>query len=160
MPEKRGAGAFLRGAFRHPAATLRQLRRSERAMELVRYVIIGAATTAVSYGVFALTVYGLHWNADAGDTVSIIAAVLFAYVANKLYVFRTHCSGFADLLREMGAFFASRAATMALEKGCNAVMFNVFHIEPIIAKIAVSVVVTVLNYVLSKHFAFRKRKDG
>ena len=131
---------------------------NEKIQELIRYVIVGVATTFVSWGTLWVFCYPLSIHPDIANILSIICAVLFAYAANKLVVFRTHCKNIAELGREALSFFAARAATMVLETVGFSLAYNMLHLSPMISKVVISVAVLVANYVLSKLFVFRKKQ--
>ena len=126
---------------------------SERFRELIRYGIIGVCTTAVNFAVFFLLRPVLQ--VDAANVIAIVSSVLFAYITNKLFVFRSRAKNFKALIAECGSFFSSRAFTMMLEfAGVAALRFIILDWQ---AKIIFNVVVIVLNYILSKKIVFRDR---
>ena len=138
---------------------------TERGRELVRYAAIGAATTAVNFAVAGLlillrvggreiNVAGVVFYLEIANAAGIVASVLFAYLANKLFVFRSRVKGPAALLREAGAFFASRAATMLAEFLGVALLQPALGFWP--AKILLNLVVIVANYILAKLFIFNR----
>ncbi len=137
---------------------LRAILLSDKIQELFRYAVIGVLTTAVSFGSlwFFVNITGI--NANIANIFSIVCAVVFAYAANKLVVFRTHCPTRADLLREAVSFFAARGLTMLVEAGGFSLLYEVFEIQYMVSKVLISVLILVLNYVLSKWIVFRKEK--
>lgn len=139
--------------------SVKALLQNPKMQELIRYGIVGVATTLVSYATLWLFCYPLDINPDAANVLSILCAVIFAYVANKLVVFRTHCTTLSELGREALSFFAARAATMVLETVGFSLVHNLLHLSPMIAKLVISVVVLIANYVLSKLFVFRRTQD-
>lgn len=124
--------------------------------ELLRYVVIGAATTVVDFVLFAIMTKALDWDGGFSNVLSIAASMVFAYAANKIFVFRTHCSSVGELLGEAGKFFSSRIGSALLEIALVFLLFDVAGLEPILSKLAVQVVIFVLNYVTSKFWAFRR----
>ena len=76
--------------------------------ETVSYLICGVLTTAVDFAV-----YTVLRNVDVGvgvsQALSWLAAVLFAYVVNKLIVFRNYNMRPSYLAREVGTFVVARA---------------------------------------------------
>ena len=62
----------------------------DRVREIIRYVIVGVATTAVSIGVYRLCnkVFTFRYDYAVSNAVSWIAAVTFAFFANRKIVFR------------------------------------------------------------------------
>ena len=78
--------------------------------EIMRYLIVGVLTTLVSLGVYyGLTLTVLDPNngvqLQIANVISWIAAVTFAYFANRSYVFRSENQ---HILQEAAAFFAAR----------------------------------------------------
>ncbi len=60
----------------------------------------------------------------------------------------------------MISFFLARIVSGILcDVGTFALMVKVFHINDIIAKIVTQVMVIVVNYVFSKLFIFKKKKE-
>ncbi len=129
--------------------------------EIIRYLIVGVLTTVVSLGVY----YGLTMtfldpdNAvqlQIANVVSWIAAVTFAYFANRKYVFRSENK---NVLQEAAAFFAARIGTLLMDMGIMFVTVTLLGFSDKIMKLVVQVVVTVANYVFSKLMVFRKKPD-
>lgn len=142
--------------------------------ETIRYLIVGGLTTLVSFGLFtllvlvspfeftvAVPVFGFEptvTHIDVYNFISIVIAILFAYVTNKLIVFRRRCGSKAALMREFFKFIGSRVFTMVLEIGIVWLFYNVMGINALIGKVVATVVVVVTNYVLSKLIVFRGKK--
>lgn len=129
--------------------------------EIIRYLIVGVLTTLVSLGVY----YGLTMTVldpDNGvqlqiaNVVSWIAAVTFAYFANRSYVFRSRNK---HILSEAAAFFAARIGTLLMDMGIMFVFVTLLGFSDKIMKLVVQVVVTVANYVFSKLMVFRKKGE-
>ncbi len=137
--------------------------KSEKFWKLVRYGVVGVCTTAVNYVLFWLLCYKCGVELNLANAIAIVASVVFAYVANKLFVFRSHVKGAGALAKEAASFFASRAVTALLEWG---VMFALNHfigleddsLWGMTAKLGVNVVVLVLNFVFSQFFVFKGEK--
>ena len=123
--------------------------------EGVRYVIVGGLTTLVNFGLFAL----MHEIMGIDDTISnvssISVSIIFAYIANKLIVFKHHCNSVKELAQEFFKFIGSRLFTMALEVGFVWVFVRVFEANAMLGKAASMVLVVILNYIISKLIVFR-----
>ena len=72
--------------------------------ELVSYLFVGVATTLVNYVAYFLATRTAGMSVMAGTWTAWVIAVAFGYVANKIFVFKTHCESTAALLREGGWF--------------------------------------------------------
>ena len=93
----------------------------------------------------------------AGTWVAWVIAVAFGYVANKLFVFKTHCPDTGALLREAGSFFAMRLVSLGMETVLMFLLVEVLHLNDLAMKLLVNIVVIILNYVFSKLFIFKKK---
>ena len=132
--------------------------------EVISYLFFGGCTTLVSWATYALFVGTLSMPLMAGKILSWVCAVVFAFVTNKLWVFRSKAMDGRTLLRETAEFFGSRAATGVVEVlGLPLLMKlgldqSLFGVEGFAANLVVTIVVIVLNYVVSKFLVFRKGK--
>lgn len=131
-----------------------------RYRELISYLIVGGLTTVVSLGVYygcTLTILdaGVPVQLQAANVLSWIAAVTFAYAANRKYVFE---STNQDMLKEAGTFYISRLSTLLMDMALMFLMVTLLGWNDKIAKLMVQVVVTIANYVISKFFVFHKKE--
>lgn len=127
--------------------------------ELLRYIVIGVCTTAVNYVVYLLArAVDLHYM--AATVLASVVAILFAYVANKLYVFRSH----TDSLKAFAVEFFNFVLMRVISLGANAVLMKWLvegvHIDDRLAQILVQFIVVALNYVFSKLYIFKEHKKA
>ncbi len=127
--------------------------------EIIRYLIVGGLTTLVSLTVYygcVLTVLDPDdpVQLQAANLISWIAAVTFAYVMNRIFVFR---SSSENVFSEARAFYMARVGTLLMDMAIMFLGVTVLGFSDKIMKLVVQVVVTVANYVFSKLFVFRKR---
>ena len=125
--------------------------------ELLLYVIFGAATTAVNFVVF----YGMEKQTGTGaylinNVIAWLAAVIFAYVTNKLFVFRVKSWAGKVVVRELVQFFGARVFSLAVEEAGLWLFVQLLQMNTMIAKLVLAVVVVVLNYIFSKLVIFKK----
>lgn len=125
--------------------------------EGMRYLIIGGCTTLVNLVVYGVLCRVFHLNVNVSNIISIIISILFAYVTNKLIVFRSHCSSFGELAAECARFIGARLSTMAIEVGGVFLLYEVLHQNEMIAKLATQVIVIIGNYFISRFLVFRDR---
>ena len=127
--------------------------------ETVRYVIIGGMTTLVNLGLFELLHRVLGVDVTVSNVTSIITSIIFAYFANKLVVFRWHCDTKKELALEFIKFVGSRAFTFFLEVGAVYLFHNILGFDATLVKVVATVIVIILNYLISKIIVFRKTKE-
>ena len=133
----------------------------ETAGELFRYFVVGVLTTVVSLSVYyglVLTVLDAKkpLQLQAANVLSWIAAVTFAYVCNRVFVFRSHSR---NILREAAAFYSARLGTLLTEMIFMFLLVTVLGLNDKIIKLAMQFVVIALNYVFSKLFVFREDEE-
>lgn len=129
--------------------------------EIIVYLIVGVLTTVVSWvASYVLKLFldpNVAWQNFLLNTGSWVIAVCFAYPLNRVLVFR---SKNPKIFSEFMGFAASRVSTWALEVAIMALCVNVIKMDFWIAKIFIAtVLVTVLNYVISKLLVFRRKKE-
>lgn len=147
--------------------------------EIITYIIFGVLTTVVSWGSYTIFVKALSMPIFVGNLLSWICAVAFAYITNKLWVFESKSWKPSVIGREIVTFVASRGITGIIEIFCVPLLAktgfdNIFYsvlekmnisiellfTDGIYSKIALSVIVVIVNYFLSKFVSFRKEKSN
>ena len=133
--------------------------------ELLVYLIVGVLTTVVAWGCKFLwnalfyggTAYPTVTQNTVLSIVENVSGIAFAYPTNRRWVFR---SKNPNILGEMGSFIGSRLATMLMGYLLNLLLVNVLGVSVFVSTVVVGVAVVVGNYVLSKLFVFRRKKEG
>ena len=152
--------------------------------EIIMYIFFGGLTTLVSIIVYALaqlpmqgvihdeTVWFSIGSMEiskmtaaifAAKLISWIAAVIFAFVTNKLWVFESKSWAFSVAFREFWLFVAARIATGPIEWVGVPFLVSIgldqklFGVEGFFANIICMLLVIILNYLLSKLVIFRKK---
>ncbi len=128
--------------------------------EIIRYLIVGVLTTVVSLGVYYVCVLTFlnpqsALQLQAANVLSWIAAVKFAYITSRIYVFQSKCK---DWLQEAAAFYSSRLLTLFMDMAIMFVVVTLCGMNDKLGKLVVQVVVTIANYIFSKLFVFRVSK--
>lgn len=124
------------------------------------YLVFGALTTGVSLVAFWLCFNAFMLSEDVSTFAKNVAGIIFAYFTNRAYVFKSK-SEKKERLREALAFVLSRVATLVLELFCLMPLFcEALKINANVSTVISSVIVIVLNYVLSKTLVFRKDRQS
>ncbi len=125
--------------------------------EIIFYAIFGVLTTIVNLGSFYIFTNILKWEENISNIIAITLAVLFAYITNKDLVFHSEADTKKEKVNEFLKFIAGRAFTMLVEfVGCFLLFMT--PIPQMISKCFVTVIVIILNFFISKFFAFKKKK--
>lgn len=126
--------------------------------EIIAYVICGAATTLVSLITYYLCAQFI-FNTDialqlqAANVISWVISVLFAFVTNKLIVFKSKESPQKEIVK----FYAARVATLLVDMGLMYLLVSLCRFDDMIIKCVVQIIVIVLNYVFGKTLVFVKK---
>lgn len=151
--------------------------------EIIIYLIVGVITTIVSWGACYVAKFFLDSNVEFQNfiinTIGWVVGVLVAYPLNRIWVFQSKSR---QIFKEFFGFALSRVSTWIMDIVIMFVFVNVIPLNDLIinvsakfgktfepatvdtinywiAKICISaVIVTILNYVFSKVFIFKKKK--
>lgn len=124
--------------------------------EVISYLFFGVLTTLINF-IFYLVltdIFEVHYT--VATVVSWIAAVLFAYITNKMYVFKTK----GNILKELGNFIVLRLLSLGLDLGLMVVMVTILQINDLFSKIVVNIIIVIINYLLSKFMIFQKKEPS
>lgn len=124
--------------------------------EIIFYAIFGVLTTLVNIVCFYILTKFINLEENFSNSISIIAAILFAYFTNRKFVFNSTATTAKEKLTEFGKFILGRAFSMIVELVGFFLMFNIASIDEFISKILISIIVIILNFFISKFFAFKK----
>ena len=131
--------------------------------EIFNYLVVGVLTTIVSLA----SKWGLLFTIlDAEDAfelqvaiiVSWILAVVFAYFANRIFVFNSKNK---NILKEMVQFFSARVLTLIMEMVIMWFFVTLLKLNSdtwvLIWTFVTQVLIMIFNYIFSKLFVFKKK---
>lgn len=122
--------------------------------ELSAYGIFGVLTTLVNLAVYNLAMWaGLSYG--LANAAAFILSVLFAFFTNRSYVFLSQRIGIKAILLEMCHFIAARLLTFVIETMGLWLMIDWMGMGTSLPKYLMTVVVIVLNYIISKRVVFK-----
>ena len=155
---------------------LKRLLRKYR--EIISYLFWGVMTTVVSWVTYSIFVSIFHTAAEISvfkfsfsldialaNILSWICAVSFAFITNKMFVFRSKSWKPHTAWPELWKFVSARLVTGIIEIIAVPALVGfgldqeIFGIAGSWAKVIVSVVVIILNYIFSKLFVFQKHDE-
>lgn len=124
--------------------------------KIVRYLVVGGLTTVISLVIYYVCVATFlnpqnSVQLQLANVLSWVISVLFAYYANRRYVFESKNT---NILGEGLSFFASRISTLLMDMAIMFVSVTICGMSDKIAKIISQVVVIAANYVLSNSLVF------
>ena len=132
---------------------------------MLNYIFFGVGTTFVNWCVYGLAVRFAGFQITTGNIIAWIAGVIFAFITNKIWVFESRSWKLLLVLREGSAFLGARIVSGIAEITGVPLLYHIgldyplLGIEGFTAKIAVGIIVIILNYIFSKMFIFRRGKQ-
>ncbi|AMP21387.1 hypothetical protein AZF37_01900 [endosymbiont 'TC1' of Trimyema compressum] len=122
---------------------------------LLLYVVFGVLTTAVNIFLFWLLADVLHVQYLISNLLAIVVSILFAYITNKWYVFKSKTETRKELIREFITFIGARTGTLIFDMVGMFVLVSFLNLDSLVSKIFVNIVVVILNYVFSRLLVFK-----
>lgn len=126
--------------------------------DVLSYLFFGGLTTVVNYVVYLPCYNLLGITAAVSNVIAWVAAVLFAFLTNKPFVFKSHDWSAKTLWPEFTKFVGCRIGSGLLETAIIFVTVDLLSWNGNWMKLATSVIVVILNYFASKLLVFRKEK--
>lgn len=158
------ASATITMLFMLITLTLKKFFKSLFFSEIFLYIYIGGLTTIiniVSWNFFFKLIdkfivsEQVAWKVAEG--IAFVVAVIFAFFADKIIVFKSRSLMPAVLFAELGIFISARLVTELINVGLMMFIIDYQKQDPFFGKVVASVVVIVLNYLFSKFVIFRKK---
>lgn len=128
----------------------------EKFEQFIDYFLFGLATAGIAITVFYVLNELIGWQYLLANAVSVITAILFSYVVNKRYVFKTRARSRLRLLREFGLFVSVRLSAALLNMLGLFVMVSFISMNPTWAKILVETIIASTSYLISRKVIFKK----
>ena len=126
--------------------------------DVMSYIVFGVLTTLVNLITFSILNGLLKIDGNIANLIAIPLSIIFAYFTNRKWVFHTDAKGFNENFNEFCKFIAGRAVTMFIEFfGCM-LLFKT-PIPEFISKLGINVIIIILNFFMSKFFAFKKKDN-
>ena len=125
-----------------------------RYREIIDYIFFGGLTTLVNIVVFFIFDTLLSWPYLIANAIAIILSILFAYVTNKLFVFKTSSNNLQENIYEFIKFIGFRLLSGLADMLSMWVLVDLIFVNTNVAKLFTQFIVVVLNYVFSKFFIF------
>lgn len=124
--------------------------------DILSYLFFGGLTTLVNYVVYLPCYNWLHFSAAVSNAIAWAAAVAFAYLTNKPFVFKSHDWSAKTVVPELTKFVGSRIGSGLIETLIIFICVDLLNWNGNIWKLVTSVLVVILNYVASKLLVFKK----
>lgn len=127
--------------------------------KIVAFTFWGVITTALNI-VLYYCFRKIHIPVQASTILSWFFCVLFAFLTNKKYVFRSNNTTVRAVFRELVYFYGSRMLSGLLDVVLMTVFIDFLKMNEILAKIIVEIIVSAFNFLLSFFVIFKEQKQS
>lgn len=124
--------------------------------EFITYGIFGVLTTLVNILTFQVLFENFSIAYGIANIIAVLFAKVFAYITNKLFVFRSHCATWKELILEIVKYVFARGFTGLIDIFGMFFAVEVLKADEMITKYGIQVIVIILNYILGKKVVFKK----
>lgn len=128
-----------------------------RYRDIISYLFWGFVTTVLNYAAYFICTRALGINYFWSNIIAWVIAVAFAFVVNKVFVFRSLDWTPRVAFRECWQFVTARVTSGVMETGGLVLFVDILGCNDAIVKIIAGVMVVILNYIFSRFIIFRKR---
>lgn len=125
--------------------------------KIIKYIFFGGMTTLVNLLSYYLFRILTNLSINLVNIISIVIAILFAYLVNSKYVFKSKCKTRIDRLNEFVKFVSARISTMVIEVVGVFTLIKLLQLNDFISKVIIQFVVLILNYFISKLIVFKHK---
>ena len=126
----------------------------------IMYAIFGVLTTVINLICYEILYNHLGVSNIISNVIAWIAAVAFAYITNKIWVFESKSLELKVVLQEIWRFISCRLATGVLDLIIMYIGVDILNGPSTILKIISNIIVIILNYIASKLVIFKNKKEG
>lgn len=125
--------------------------------EAVDYIFFGVLTTIVSLIFYLAFTRVLGFEPAVANIAKWVSGVLFAFVVNKLFVFKSLAKDVKTVTREFTTFVGGRVISGFIDELIVIVGCNLLGINDLIVQFFDFIFVIVANYLISKFLVFRNK---
>ena len=134
--------------------------------EIINYLIVGGLTTVVAIGSKLLLLFTILDQTNGlelqiAEIISWFLAVLFAYITNRIFVFKSNTKG-SKSVKEIINFFKGRILTQVIQMFIMYFFVTLLKLDSnfliLFFTLVCQIMQVVLNYIISKLLVFKKDK--
>ena len=123
----------------------------------ILYLFFGVCTTAVNIITYYISAHILSLSVIFSTCLAWIISVIFAYITNKWWVFKSKSLCLQAILQEFLSFTGCRLFTGACDLLIMFIFVDCLGVNDLFVKITSNALVVVLNYIFSKMIIFKRK---
>ena len=124
--------------------------------EIILYIFFGGCTTIINVILYYISTRWMGIGIVGSTLLAWWVSVLFAYITNRILVFRSHNKEIRAIVFELAFFVACRLLTGVLDLLIMYLFVEQFGWQDMIMKLLSNLIVILTNYIASRLLIFRK----
>lgn len=121
---------------------------------ILSYLFFGALTVGVNMLTYFIFAHILNFSTVDSTIISWFIAATFAFITNKIWVFKSKSWNKTVFLKEATSFYLCRILTGILDVVIMFIFVDLLFWNDIIVKLFSNAIVIILNYIASKFVIF------
>lgn len=126
---------------------------------ILLYLFFGGVSLVINIVLFIVLVNIICLDALNSNIICWTVCVVFQFFTNRTWAFDGHVDTKRAFFKQMVSFFGSRGFTLLVEEIILAIFIKGLSCNANMVKIIAQFITIVMNYILSKIFVFRKKKE-
>ena len=119
---------------------------------LVRFLIVGVASTVFNYSVYAFLYLVAMVDYGKSFIIGFLCGVAFSYFLNRAWTFQVKTAGHT---RDVWRYFTLYATSLLIGLVCISLAIEFFAVDPLLANLGTILVTTCTNYTGLRFWVFR-----
>lgn len=124
--------------------------------EMILYIFFGGCTTLMNIVAYYISTRFFDIDYKYSTIIAWCISVLFAYVTNRIYVFKSKNTTIKSIIYEVITFIGCRILSGILDFVIMYVFIDLIKLDDLFIKIISNIIVIAFNYVASKILIFKK----
>lgn len=127
--------------------------------QLIMYALFGILTTLVNITAYFFFVRFISLDFFISNLLAWIISILFAYITNRIYVFKSKASGIRNLMREVFLFIATRLFSGVLDMVALYMFVETLSFKDGVSKLITNIMVIFTNYLFGRLIVFKNGRS-
>lgn len=112
---------------------------------IFRYVFFGILTSILNVCIFWIFMR-MKVPYTIANFITLIIVKVVSYVVNRIWVFKSKVSGFANIMKEFFLFMVTRGLTMLIDFFGVVLLVEFFNFNPTMSKYTLIIVIVIINF--------------
>lgn len=135
--------------------SISMIKNINRYREITLYCLCGGCVTILNIGAYYFWSYIVNLTVLMSTILAWLIAVIFAYIVNRKYVFKSRVDNINGIVREFFFFVGCRGWSEMIDVLAMLIFVSYLSFPDMIIKGAANILVIIFNYLMSKFYIFR-----